>query len=308
MPPESRAPDMAAAAGASAPLGGAIYDLGYRRYDGPRLGRSAGVLAIFSASLRAAYGMGRSGRSKLVPWGLVLLGLVPAVVSIAIQALVGDLAQFVDYDSYLWQIGILPPLFVAAQGAELVVNDGRYGVLPLYFSRPIQRLDYVAAKVAALSVALLGLTALPVLVLYLGLVLAAPDLVGAVGDEAHGLWVAVGSGLIHAVVLSVIALAIASYAGRRAYAVGAVIALFLVTGAVGGILSEIEGGGFEAFGALANPMAVLDGTRQWLFGGATADSPVAATDLPLPVYGAVALGYVLVSAAALVLRYRSVGS
>jgi ABC-2 type transport system permease protein len=300
MPPDSAATPAA--------VGGAIYDLGYRRYDGPRLGRSAGVVAIFSASLRAAYGLGRSGRSKLVPWGLVVLGLVPAVVAIAVQALVGELAQFVDYDTYVWQIGALPPLFVAAQGAELVVNDGRYGVLPLYFSRPIQRLDYVAAKAAALGVALLGLTAVPVLVLYLGFVLAASDLVQAVGDEAHGPWVAVGSGVIHAVVLSMIALAIAAYAGRRAYAVGAVIALFLVTGAMSGILSEIEGGGFEAFGALANPMAVLDGTRQWLFGGVNADSPVAAADLPLPVYGAVALGYVVVSLGALVLRYRSVGS
>ncbi|HEX2221780.1 MAG TPA: ABC transporter permease, partial [Candidatus Limnocylindria bacterium] len=256
------------------PAAGAIYDLGYRRYDGPRLGRTAGVLAIYTASLRAAFGLGRSGRSKVVPWGLIVIGLVPAMVAIAVRALVGELVSFVDYDSYVWQIGVLPPLFVAAQAAELVVNDGRYGVLPLYFSRPIERLDYVAAKVAALATAVLGLTALPVLVLFIGLVLASADLGQAVADEAHGLWVAGGSGVLHAAVLSAIALAIASYAGRRAYAVGAVIALFLVTGAVGGVLGEIEGGAFDAIGALANPMAVLDGTRQWLFGGVNADSPV----------------------------------
>ncbi|HEY7846561.1 MAG TPA: ABC transporter permease, partial [Candidatus Limnocylindria bacterium] len=52
---------------------GAIYDLGYRGYDGPRLGRRYAVATLFWASLRAAYALKRSGRAKIVPWGLAAL-------------------------------------------------------------------------------------------------------------------------------------------------------------------------------------------------------------------------------------------
>src|SRR5688572_5894623 len=131
------------------PTTGTIYDIGYRHYDGPRLGRRGAVTAIFSAGLRAVFGMGRSARSKIVPWGLVMLGLTPAAVAVAIRVLVGDIVELYSYDNYLWGIGALFTIFVAAQAPELVVNDMRHRVLPLYFSRPIRRLDYVAAKLAA---------------------------------------------------------------------------------------------------------------------------------------------------------------
>ena len=44
---------------------GTIYDIGYRHYDGPRLGRRGAVGAIVGAGLRAVFGFGRSGRSKI---------------------------------------------------------------------------------------------------------------------------------------------------------------------------------------------------------------------------------------------------
>ena len=52
---------------------GTIYDIGYRHYDGPRLGRRGAIGAIVGAGLRAVFGFGRSGRSKIIPWGAVIL-------------------------------------------------------------------------------------------------------------------------------------------------------------------------------------------------------------------------------------------
>ncbi len=49
---------------------------------------------------------------------------------------------------------ILVMLFAAAQGPELFGRDQRYGVLPLYFSRVLTRIDYALAKTGALWVAL----------------------------------------------------------------------------------------------------------------------------------------------------------
>jgi ABC-2 type transport system permease protein len=282
---------------------GTIYDIGYRRYTGPRLGRRGAVNAILLAGLRATFGMGRSGRSKILPWGAVILGLVPAIVAVAIKVLAGDLIEIYSYENYLWGIGALFFIFVAAQAPELVITDIRHHVLPLYFSRPISRVDYVAAKLGALGIGLLGLTLLPVLVLFLGRVLAAEDVLAALGDEIDALPGIVVTGLLHAVTLASMGLAIASLAARRAFAAGAVLAVYLVGGAVSAIFSE-EGSPFPNVAPFLNPLAILDGVRQWLFGGPIPDSPVAAANVPLWTYGLATAALVAVSWAILALRYR----
>ncbi|MDQ3691889.1 MAG: ABC transporter permease subunit [Chloroflexota bacterium] len=284
---------------------GTIYDIGYRHYDGARLGRRGAITAIIGAGLRAAFGLGRSGRSKIIPWGAFVLALLPAGVAVAVRVLVGDLIDLYSYANYLWGIGALFPIFLAAQAPELVVNDMRHRVLPLYFSRPIGRVDYVAAKLAALSLALLALTLLPVLILFVGRVLAAEDFAAGLGDEIGALPGIIGSGVLHAVVLASVGLALCSLAARRAYAAGAVLAVFLVGGVMAGTFGE-QGSGLADVAPLLNPLAVLDGARQWLFGGAVAESPVAAADLPLATYGLATVLLLAASLAILVIRYRRV--
>jgi ABC-2 type transport system permease protein len=284
---------------------GTIYDIGYRHYDGPRLGRRGAVTAIVGAGLRAVFGLGRSGRSKILPWGAVVLALAPAVITIAVRVLVGELIDLSTYDDYLWGIGALLPIFVAAQAPELVVNDIRQRVLPLYFSRPIERFDYAAAKFAALAIGLLALTLVPVLVLFVGRILAATDVLGALGDEAGALRAILGNGIIHAVALASLGLAVSSLAARRAYAAGAVLAVFLIGGVVSAIFAS-PGIGFEGIAPFLNPLAILDGTREWLFGGTVPDSPVASAGVPLWMYGVATVVLVLGSWAILAIRYRRI--
>ena len=286
---------------------GTIYDIGYRRYTGERLGRRGAIGAIVGAGLRALFGLGRSGRSKILPWGAIILAILPAVVALAIRVLAGDIIELYNYQNYLWEIGLLLPIFLAAQAPELVVNDMRQRVLPLYFSRPISRLDYVLAKLGALTLALLSLSLLPLLLLFLGRVLAAEDIFGALGDEIGFLPGIIGNGLLHALVLASIGLAVCSLAGRRAYAAAAILAIFLVGSVVSGILGEL-GGTLRDVAPLTYPLSILDGTRQWLFGESVAGSPVAASDLPLAIYGLAAAVLVAVSWAVLAVRYRSVST
>ena len=285
---------------------GTIYDLGYRHYDGPRLGRRGAIGAIVGAGLRAVFGLGRSGRAKILPWGTLVLALLPAGIAVAIRVLVGDIVDLYSYENYLWGIGALLPIFVAAQAPELVVNDIRHRVLPLYFSRPIGRFDYVLAKLIALSVALLGLTLLPVLLLFGGRVLAAEDLVAALGDEIGALPGILGSGVLHAVVLASLGLAICSLAARRAYAAGAVLAVFLIGSVVSGTFQEQQDLGLAWVAPFSNPLAILDGARELLFGGSVAESPVAAADLPLVTYGVATAILLGISLAILAIRYHRV--
>ena len=287
---------------------GAIYDLGYQGYDGPRLGRRAAVWTLFRASLRAAFGLGRSGRSKIVPWGLTAIILIPAAVAGAIQAVAPGGASPFTYDNYLWEMQPLLALFVAAQAPELVSSDQRNNVLSLYFSHALARSDYALAKLGALAAALFCLALAPLLVILLASVLVAVDVPAALGDQLGNLPEVIGSPLIHAIPLAALGLAIASYTPRRAYATGAIIAVFLVTGAVGAILAEAGRGRLSQDAPLVNPFVLLDGTRDWLVGGTIADSPVRDAHLALPVFGGLAALVVLLGTAAVLLRYRRIAA
>jgi ABC-2 type transport system permease protein len=289
-----------------AEAGGTIYDIGYRRYEGPRLGRGGAVGAVVGAGLRAVFGFGRSGRAKIIPWGTVILAILPAIVAVAVRVLAGEIIpDLYSYEDYIGQIGGLLAIFLAAQAPELVVNDIRYRVLPLYFSRPMSRVDYIGAKLAALSLGLLALTLAPVLILFLGRVLSSDDVVAALGDEIGSLPAIVGNGVLHAVVLASLGLAISSMAARRAYAAGAVLAVFLVGGVLSDILNE-AGGAFAGWAPFLYPLTVIDGARQWIFGGEVATSSVSSSGVPLPVFGLAAALLLLGSWLVLALRYRRI--
>ena len=75
------------------------------------------MATLFWASLRAAYALKRSGRAKIVPWGLGLL-VIPAGVSVAIAALAPGAPVPYTYDNYLWDTQVLLAIFVAAQAPE----------------------------------------------------------------------------------------------------------------------------------------------------------------------------------------------
>ena len=82
------------------PRTGAIYDLGYRPYDGPRAGGGAIAFALFISGLRNAFGLGRSGKSKVLPFLLLGLNLLPAVIIVGVMVLVGLDELPIDYARY----------------------------------------------------------------------------------------------------------------------------------------------------------------------------------------------------------------
>jgi ABC-2 type transport system permease protein len=287
---------------------GAIYDLGYRGYDGPRLGRRAAFWTLFWASLRATFGLGRSGRAKIAPWALSAIMVLPAAVAGAIQAVVPGAPTPFNYDNYLWELQPILALFVASQAPELVSSDQRNHVLSLYFSHALARSDYALAKLSALVAALFGLALAPLAVILVTTILVSADLPAAVGDQLGNLPQVLGSPLIHAIPLAALSLAIASWTPRRAYATGAIIALFLVSGAVGGILAEAGRGRISEVAPLINPFVLLDGTRDWLVGATILDSPVRDAHLAFPIFGALALVLVGLGTAAVLWRYRRIAA
>ena len=66
---------------------GSIYDLGYQGYHGPRVRRPTVALGLLAQTLRAAYGIGRGGRAKIVPFLMLALSVLPALLAVGISAL-----------------------------------------------------------------------------------------------------------------------------------------------------------------------------------------------------------------------------
>jgi ABC-2 type transport system permease protein len=288
---------------------GAIYDLGYRGYDGPRLGRSAAVVTLFWHSLRAAFGWGRSGRSKIVPWGLAAITLAPAAVATAIAALVPfEGASPFSYDNYLAQVTVPLALFVAAQAPELVSGDQRNRVLSLYFSHALQRSDYALAKLGAMTLATFIVGFAPMLVLFLGKVLVASDVPAALGDELANLPQVVVAPIVYGLPIAALALAIAAWTPRRAYATGAIIAVFMVTAAVSGIFAEATGGRLADIGLMLNPFNAADATRDLLVGEGYVGSVAGQTDLPLWIFAAELALVAVIAIGAVLWRYRRVSA
>ncbi len=288
---------------------GAIYDLGYRNYEGQRLGRAYAIRTLYNASLRQAFGLGRSARAKIIPWGLSAIAIIPAGVAAAISALVpvGSASPF-SYDNYLWGMQVIIALFVAAQAPEIVSSDQRHHVLSLYFSHALKRSDYVFAKWAALATAIVILCLAPLLVIFGGSVLAASDVPKAFGDQLKNVPQIIGAPILYAIPLSGLGLAISAYTPRRAYASGAIIAVFIVTSVTGAILHDATRGTMSRLGPLINPFVSIDGTRDWLLGASLPDSPVSDTHLALPIFGVLTLAISLVGLAVVMWRYRRIAA
>ena len=77
---------------------GVIHDLGYRRYDGPRLGRVQIVRALIWHSFRSAWGMGRGVKAKIIPILAVIAICLPAFAN-AFAVARGN-ARLFGYDVY----------------------------------------------------------------------------------------------------------------------------------------------------------------------------------------------------------------
>jgi ABC-2 type transport system permease protein len=282
---------------------GVIHDLGYQRYDGGRLGRVQIARTLCWYSLRAAFGLGRGARAKILPVGVFALMCAPALVNAVIVARGGT--RQVPYDTYIFALRVVVmTIFVAAQAPELVSKDLRCRVLPLYFARPLHRGDYPLAKFAALLVACLAMIEIPLLLLYVGTISSLHS-GSAIWAETRALVPGLLAGLLWSVTLAVIGLAIASLSGRRAYATGAIAVFFFLSWSLAQFL--IQAGhdgpvGQPTLAGLVSPFTLLDGVRLWL--GGTNSGPVPAVGGYGPTYGLVLLALLAGAVAVLAARYR----
>ena len=116
---------------------GVIHDLGYRHFDGVREGTPAIARTLFVTGLRHAYGLGRSGKSKVMPFLLLAMSLLPATIVVGVVVLTGLDELPVSYADYTNQTQLLVSLFAASQAPVLFSRDLRHRSIVLYLARPL---------------------------------------------------------------------------------------------------------------------------------------------------------------------------
>lgn len=153
---------------------GAVYDLGYRPHDGPRLGRTGALRAMVVDGTRRALGLRRKHLAKVIPWALIAGAIVPAVWIVGLTYVVSgfgleDTGPWGDPAEYFEYIGLLTLLFVALTAPTLLIPDREHGVLAIYASRPVRAGDYLLARAATLVALTTLFMLIPQAILYLGI-------------------------------------------------------------------------------------------------------------------------------------------
>lgn len=282
----------------SGPESGVIHDIGYQRYTGVRLGRRYATRSLYWHGVRAAFGIGRGAWAKVLPIGLFALACLAALILVVVDSQLPN--RVLSYVGVAATFSYAATVFVAIVGPELVSGDLRHNVLPLYLSRPLRRSDYALAKLGALATAVFALFAGPMLVMFVGLAFTASGL-GGVLEEGRLLLAGLGAAVIHAAVLAAMGLPLAALSGRRVFATGIIIAVFLLTAPVSGALRALDSDGSGQLAGLLDPVSLLNGVDKWIFGFGLVDVGSYG-----PVYGAVALALAAAGTGCAVWRYRRV--
>jgi ABC-2 type transport system permease protein len=290
-----------------------IHNIGYRSYDGPRLGRAYARRSLYSQSLRGAYGLGRSVKSKVLPMLLFAVMCVPAAIMVAVTVATKANKLPVEYTNYAIIMQAVIGLYVASQAPQAVSRDLRFKTVPLYFSRPIETADYVRAKFAALASALFLITAVPLVVLYVGALLAKLDFT----DQTKGFLQGLVSVALLSLLFAGIGLVISAVTPRRGFGIAAVIAVLTISYGAVSTLQAIadaqtlgDGGSSSVVPwiGLFSPISLIDGVQTAFLGAKSAYpggvGPGAGEGV---VFLLVVLGLIAGCYGLLMRRYRKVG-
>ena len=248
-----------------------IYDRGYRAYEGELSGRRGARRAIVRDGVRRVLGLRRKARRKVLPWGLLALGVIMAAVFIGLQFVAGSIAAAASeglpsYPELFDVYSRVSLLFLAVTMPELLGPDRRQGVLSVYFSRPLTVTDYLAAKGVAYVLMASSIYLVPQVAFHLGqAALSSDGFLAYLTGNLDVLWFILVSTLAFVAVHGGVLAIISAHVDRTPFAA----ATFLGVLIAGNNLTEaISQASFS--GARWVSMLALDAharyVRDWVFG------------------------------------------
>jgi len=224
-------------AGGVETLEGTVFDIGYQHYAGPREGRNRARIAVYKDGLRIALGLGRGGRAKILPWFFIgvagVIGLVMALVAGAVNTYIGpDAVEQLNLPSHSDYYGIASIVFfvfAAVSAPEMLCPDRRDGVINLYLVRPLSGSDYVFARWFAFFTVMVVVAWFPQIILLFGLTMGSASPWDYFLENWADIPRLLASGTALAAYTTSLAMLVASFTTRRAYASVFLVGLFLIT-------------------------------------------------------------------------------
>ncbi|MBX9579757.1 MAG: hypothetical protein K2X87_05560, partial [Gemmataceae bacterium] len=255
-----------------------IFDQGYQHWQGQLSGHGARWLAVARHGVRGQLGNRFVRLLMIVAWlpALALVGFLTlwglmeqqaeAVVAILArilpQEIVTDPGQFrsavwtIAYSYFLKAELVFALFLVLLVGPNLVSRDLRFNAFPLYFSRPVRRVDYFLGKLAVIGFFLLAIIVVPAAGAYL-LGLGFSLSLGVARDTYRVLWAAVLFGLVVAASAGTLMLALSSLSRRSVYVGLAWAGLVFLSQMLGTIMIGVRGD-------IDRRSAVEDGMTGWM--------------------------------------------
>lgn len=155
-----------------------LYDLSYRRHEGPRTSRLGRSLALALSGTRLLL-------KKRLFLMLIAACWIPAVArafQIYVARQFAEAPDFFSVTPLTWrdflaqQVRFLPVVLVSlATGASAIASDVHSGAFIIYLSKPISRFDYLLGKGLPVLLAVFAVTLAPALVLLFLYLSLAPD-------------------------------------------------------------------------------------------------------------------------------------
>jgi ABC-2 type transport system permease protein len=258
-----------------------IYDRGYRAYEGELTGRRGARRAIVRDGVRRVLGLRRKARRKILPWGLLALGLVMASVFIGLQFVAGSISAALEeglpsYPELFDVYSRISLLFLAVTMPELLGPDRRQGVLSVYFSRPLTVADYLGAKGVAYVLIASMIYLVPQLAFHLGqAALSSDGFIAYLTGNLDVLWFILASTLafvgIHGGVLAVIS----AHVDRTPFAAATFLGVLIAGNNLTEVISQAPFTGARWFSLLAFD-AHARYVRDWVFDADLATYPMEA--------------------------------
>lgn len=282
---------------------GVIHDIGYRPYSGPRGGHGAIAWSLYVTGLRNVFGLGRSGRSKILPFALLALNLLPAVIIVGVATFIGLNSLPLAYPEYAATTTILLGTFAAAQGPILFSRDLRHGTISLYLARPLSATAYALARWGALVTGIFLFVMAPIIMMYAGALLASMD----AGEQTRDFLAATLVTVLLAGMLASVSGLFSAIALRRGFAIVGTIGTILFGY---GVVAVIQGISFDQdqkrvgeIAGLFHPMTLYAGDVAVFTDADTAITPPTGTGMDV-LYVVVSLLLALGGLGMLLWRYR----
>ena len=271
---------------------GEIFDRGYQHYTGGRRGRAFSVRRLIIYSIKRGLGIKKRWTSKILPILLYALAYLPALIIVALLAFI-PVEDFdgLGFDSLYGVLELVILIYASALAPEMLCDDRRERTLQLYFSRPLTRLDYVLAKIAAMGILMSTIIFGPPLLLHLGLTFSDDSPASYFIDNFSDLLKIASHGILVSAFFGAISLTIATFTTRKSIAAAIfIIGTLMLQGIAEGFFDAIGEGRWRGLLVFISPQSFVDALRRWLFGADEQTRMFEALDLP----GAVTFLWLLV--------------